>query len=224
MICRWPLAVAVAVLAASARVDAQSLADAARKEQERRAKQQGAARPAKTITEDELATTGQGGGTVSAPASSDYTPAPDTPSAAAGMWSARAATSAASGVTSAPSGAGEAYWRGRMASARSAVAAAEIRLKQAQDAADKLGPPRPGPRTAPCQAGTIVIPGRTPTQILEDSRKYKKTCGNDSEGYAQDRAYPEVERARSSLDAARKAVGELEEQARRAGALPGWLR
>jgi len=35
---------------------------------------------------------------------------------------------------------------------------------------------------------------------------------------------PTLAYARSSLDAARKAVGELEEQARRAGALPGWLR
>lgn len=221
MISRWPLAVAAVLLAGSARVEAQSLADAARKEQERRAKLPGAARPARTITDDELAAAEAGGGTLSspggavlAPSTSSSSPASD---AATAAWSSRAELSR-------PTGAGEAYWRGRMASARSAVAAAETRLKQAQDAADRLGPPRPGPRVAPCQAGTLIVPGRTAHQILEDSRKNRKTCGNEWEGYAQDRAYPEVERARGSLEAARKAVADLEEQARRAGALPGWLR
>ena len=39
-----------------------------------------------------------------------------------------------------------------------------------------------------------------------------------------DRAYADVNRARADLDRARAALAALDDEARRGGALPGWIR
>jgi hypothetical protein len=215
--------VGLLIVVTAAGAQAQSLAEAARKEKERRAKLSSAA-PTKPITEDDLLNTGTGGGSVSNMAATDTSePLPDVPPT--GSRTVSAAAEAGSRRGSTPSGSGEAYWRGRAAQLRSAVASAEAVLQALEKRAAELGPPMPGPRNAPCQAGTISRRNTSAIQLRDEAARYGKVCdGKAQTGQQQDRVYADIERTRVALDRARAALAALDDEARRAGALPGWIR
>ena len=118
----------------------------------------------------------------------------------------------------------ESYWRSRAASARSALAAAEKRVRDLEEQAARGGLVVPGPIGVACQAGTF-IGQRAPTAEDREASRNARQC--DGEILRQQRARTtqgELEAARDSLKRAQKALEDLEEEARRAGALPGWLR
>ena len=97
----------------------------------------------------------------------------------------------------------EAYWRARAKAARAAVAAAQARVAQAEAAAQATpaGIRQPQPGDALTQVPPPLV--------------------TDADHRAAEAA---LAAARSDLEAAKKALADLEEEARRKGALPGWLR
>jgi hypothetical protein len=110
--------VAAIVLVSTAPVlRAQSLADAARREKERRAKVK-ADGPVKIYSDSDIAGLG---GPKSATEAPDAQPSP-------GSATSGSATSA--GTPPSPSGQGEGYWRGRAQQARTAVEQAERRISE----------------------------------------------------------------------------------------------
>lgn len=98
---------------------------------------------------------------------------------------------------------GEAHWRGRATSLSSALAAAEQRVKRAQEEYDaaRKGNIQPLPIDAVSQVPPIA-------QVNPEA----------------DRLQKELEAAKAGLTQAQKAVADLEEEARKAGVPPGWLR
>ena len=152
-------------------------------------------------------------------------------------WPTTSATSPvaapASGEPSAESDAGdrgsrgrsESYWRSRAAGARSAVESAEKRVRDLEEQATRGGPVVPGPLPPACQAGVRYNPaGLSPVKLRDESRN-AVSC--DSEILRQQGArntQNQLDAARESLTRAQKALDALEDEARRAGALPGWLR
>ena len=126
-------------------------------------------------------------------------------------------------TSAAAPGTGEAYWRARAASARASVATAERDLARAERAASAIGPAL-GPAAAPCQAGAIPRYGES----LEEFRRRAAntvTCDVDQLRLLEaQKASERVEAARQALAKAQQALVNLEEEARRAGALPGWIR
>ncbi len=101
------------------------------------------------------------------------------------------------------SGRNESYWRGRYASAQRAIDAADQRVKALEVEVGRHGPIVPGPDvgcyTAGCDGSAMWI----------------------QEGQA---ALRRLEAAKAQAASARKAMDDLQEEGRRAGALPGWLR
>lgn len=102
------------------------------------------------------------------------------------------------------SGAGdEAYWRARAKAARAAMEAAQARVARAeaaaQGAAAGIRQPQPG------DALTQV-----PPSVVTDADRRAAEAG--------------LAAARRELERAKKAQDDLEEEARRKGVLPGWLR
>jgi hypothetical protein len=97
----------------------------------------------------------------------------------------------------------EAYWRSRAKAARAAVAAAEARVAQAEAAAQgaSAGIRQPQPSDALTQVPPPVV--------------------TDADRRAAEAALAAV---RGDLERAKKVLADLEEEARRKGALPGWLR
>jgi hypothetical protein len=127
--------------------------------------------------------------------------------------------------------ASETYWRSRAASARAAVAAAEKRVHDLEEQAARGGPVAPGPLPAACQAGTVVgyggetfLAGKGAVQLREESKNQVHCDSEVLRQQAAQNTQKQLEAARASLDRARKALDDLEDEARRAGALPGWLR
>jgi hypothetical protein len=210
---------------AVAEARAQSMAAAAEKEKERRAKQQQTSGPSgKTYDDGTLATTG---GTL---ANDPSIPPAAPPSSSGGsrggtprsVFSASGSSSASSGAGAA--GSGEAYWRSRAQQLRAAVTSAEAQLKKAESDAQRAGIVTPGPRAAPCQAGAERLRGEGSIALRERSKK-NVTC--DAEGQRQETAQTaqgQVAAAQRALDKARADLSALDEQARRAGAQPGWIR
>jgi len=102
-------------------------------------------------------------------------------------------------------GAGEeAHWRARAKTARAAIAAAEARVAKAEVAL----------RDAPAGGIRQPQPGDAVTQV-------PPPVVTDADGRAAEAA---LAAARSELARAKKAWTDLEDEARRKGALPGWLR
>jgi hypothetical protein len=159
---------------------AQSLGDAARKEQERRKKNKQAGVQARVITEEELGggrpATARPAGQAADPAT-EAAPAPPPPASAPDEDRERQ----------------EQYWRDRANAARAEVA----RLEEVVKELEKL--------------------------YLVDGESYVDDGGKT---VIRDLAHLReiVARAKSDLAAARQAVADLEDEARRKGALPGWLR
>jgi len=217
-----PLVGLLAVALLVGRVDAQGMAAAADKEKERRAKQQ--------KTAGDTAKTYDDAGLANAPGTlaNDPSIAPAVTSAPSGrggtLRSGASSGSSSSGSASTPSGSGEAFWRGRAQQLRAAVASAEAQLKTAEAAAQRAGIVVPGPNAAPCQAGAERLRGEGSIALRERS---KRTVTCESEALRQDTArgaQGQVEAARRSLDKARADLAALDDQARRAGAQPGWIR
>jgi hypothetical protein len=216
----------VLIAVTGAVAEAQSLAEAARREKERRGKLQGtpAARP---ITEEDLLSTGQGNGTVSSPGGDAPAPA----SSARGSYGSSSTSSSGSSSASAGGGGGsvETHWRDQAAQRRAAVTTAEARLKRLEAEATRLGPRVPvGPWNTPCQAGVIVSPGGRSVDgpvRLRDRSAGQTTCDGDAlKARDIDRIHAEMAQTRVEIEKARRSLAELDDEARRAGALPGWLR
>jgi hypothetical protein len=190
----WVLA--LGLLLAAGGVSGQSLAEAAKREKERRAKS-GPNGPA--FTDEDLKQHGEAGASTSGDAgNSAGRPAGE------GAGGDKSSAAGKSGTPKAPAGAGdEAYWRGRAKACRDAVAAAEARVAQAQASVDHT----PAGIRQP-------LPGDAMKQV-------PRSTATDSDRRA---AEANLEAAKAELARARKSLNDLEDEARRKGILPGWLR
>jgi hypothetical protein len=123
-----------------------------------------------------------------------------------------------------PPARGEDYWRSRAASVLSALEAAEKRVKYLEERGARASPLVPGPTLAACQAGVQAGLGESAIALRDRSRNVV-TCDDEVlRQQAAHRAQDELSSARADLEGARAALADLQEEARRAGALPGWLR
>jgi hypothetical protein len=93
----------------------------------------------------------------------------------------------------------ETYWRDRAARARSAVEEADAKVKDLEG------------RIAALRNDMNPVNTQDPNRLQSRDRELRE-------------AIDALDAARLSADAARKALADLEEEARRAGAMPGWLR
>jgi hypothetical protein len=193
-------------LACAQSLSAQGMAAAAAKEKERRGKQK-ATTPVKNYETEQLGSVGTLANDTSVPPA-EATTAATRPDA----------------VTEPRAGSfdggerGESYWRSRAQQMRAAVAAAEKKLKAAEGAAVQAGPLQPGDYKVPCQKGRVFEPGHT---LGEEMNPCASTGVSHEVAVA---AKTRVESARQALSEARQALANFEEEARRAGALPGWIR
>lgn len=180
--------VAAVLLGVASPASTQSLADVARKEGERRREQP---KTGKVYTNDNLRRdfTGSGSTTDAAvPASSSPTPTPTpTPPAEA---------AADPGTANQPKK-DEAYWKGRMASAKE-------QLDRAQSFATALESQING-----LSADFINRDDPAQRSVIESNRK---------------KAVAEHERVRREIESHKKAIAAVEDDARKAGVPPGWLR
>jgi hypothetical protein len=216
------IALGLLIGATGAVAEPQSLAEAARREQERRGKQgTPAARP---ITEEDLQKTGQGNGTVSNPGG--YAPAAASEPASSVLGSYGSSSASSSSSASAGGGSVETHWRDQAAQRRAAVTTAEARLKRLEAEATRLGPRVPGSLSAPCQAGVALTGRRHDGPVrLRDASAGQTTCDGDAlKARDIDRIHAEMAQTRVEIEKARRSLAELDDEARRAGAMPGWLR
>jgi hypothetical protein len=189
----WAFALGLLLVAGGA--SGQSLAEAAKREKERRAKS-GPTGPA--FTDEDLKRDGDAAGSTSGEAG-------DSEGRPAGEGTGGDSSVGAKSFTpKAGVGAGdEASWRRRARARRDAVAAAEARVARAQAADD------------PPQGGGI----RQPLPIDAMKQVPRSTATSD-----QRSGDTNLEAANAELARARKALEGLEDEARRKGVLPGWLR
>jgi len=180
----------VLTLALAAVVQAQSLADVARKEQQRRKE---IARPAKLYTNKDL---GQVEPAPAAPASS-AAGAPGSPAPAAGEAVAKPADGPPEPTDEEKRAADEAMWRGRMAEARSQLERSKMFAEALQTRVNSLW--------------ADFTARDDPMQRAQLESERKKTLA-------------ELERINGEIETQTKGLADLEEEARRAGVPPGWLR
>ena len=93
----------------------------------------------------------------------------------------------------------EKYWRREAAERRDVVREAEARIKELEEKITAL------------RSDLSPVNTQDPNRLQSRDRELRE-------------AIDALDAARLSADAARKALSDLEEEARRAGALPGWLR
>ena len=192
------LCVTVVVSAAQA----QSLAELARREEERR---KAIASPGRVITNDNLSPVTTGPQVPPAPASpgAQAAPAPPTaPDAASSAATSATKTSpnaAASGAGGKDDGAkkGEAYWRQRLQQSRDALQRAEIVAAALQSRINAL----------------------TTDAVNRDDPAQRSVITADRE-----KALQELERVKKEIQQHTQAVADTQEEARRAGVPPGWVR
>jgi hypothetical protein len=104
------------------------------------------------------------------------------------------------------------------------VTSAELKVRQLEERAEHLGPYTPGPMLPECQEGTIVLKKDTAIE-LRDRAQGSRDCSSDAWRMNEtQRVHADLEAARETLRAEEQALEGLLEEARRAGALPGWLR
>jgi hypothetical protein len=209
---------------------ADDMAEAARKERERREKAK-AATAGQSYTQDDLATAGGGKGNaniLTGPAPGSAKTSTTGSSLRLGTGTAVAASAPAassSSSSSSPStsgGSGEAYWRSRAESLRTRVTSSRVRVQTADKAMAEFtyGPPSDGG----C-GGAAAIDYRTGG--IEGLKQGAKTPCKDAVAEwneRRNRAANELDAAKTALAAAEKELAGLDEEARRAGALPGWIR
>ena len=173
-------------VAAAAPVSAQSLADLARKEEERRKK---LPEPAKVYTNKDL----------TAPPSSSTPPPAPPPAAALANDAAKDAEAKAKEAEAKDKGPAkdQAYWAGRMKQLKEALARNETYADAMQTRLNSL------------QADFVNRDDPAQRSVIERDRQ--KTAA-------------ELARLKQSIIDGKKAIADLEEEARRAGVPPGWLR
>jgi hypothetical protein len=228
----------VAVLGAAlvvGQAEAQSLAAAAEKEKERRAKQQQSKTEGGKSYDDGALASGTGtlANDPSLPPAVTSTGKPasgrgSTLGTRAGASSSGSSTSGGGTSSVWPSSgpsatSGEAYWRARAQQLRSAVATAEAKVKRMEREASLGGPMAPGQRSAPCQEGATPLRGEGSIALRERS-KTNNCAGERAFDEAVRKAQNELPAARQELDQAKRELAALDDDARRAGALPGWIR
>lgn len=208
--------VLLVVLSGLVAAEAQSLGELAQKEKERRAKT-GQAKPSgtapKVITQEDLDAYADRG-----PAQSESTGGAEATAEGAAGSAARGTSESASGREPSRSeglddsderARLEKSWRARAEQARSAVTSAERELEAAQYDRNGLG-------TGPQSGGVWRDgPGRVRRMGGEDPGEWTKRANA-----ADDR----LARARSQLEQAKQGLEQFEEEARRAGIPPGWVR
>ncbi len=186
------------------------VAAAAARERERRAKAK-AAGATKSYGNDELGTLGELANDPSIPPAAGKAPPPRTSGGpvAGGLPSIRPVSGAAQN---------EAQWRSRAQQLRSAVTTAEANLKKAEAEAVAAGPLPLGDYEVKCRKVRYRMPDGSLSAPV-DPCAHTGAAYNRSVG-----AKTRVEAAQQALDKARQALANLEEEARRAGAQPGWIR
>ena len=195
MILRCAMATVVVLLMAAV-TSAQSLGDAAAREKARREKAGESGRAPKTVTDEDLKT-GIKDGTQSA---GTYSPAAGTVGTAPSGTSVskeQSGTRPPGSRQTAPADTArndEEYWRSRVRTARARVADAEKIVEEME----KLHLVE-GERYVDARTGATVVASLTELRAL-------------------------TAKAKAEREVARQALSDLEEEARRAGVLPGWLR
>ena len=131
-------------------------------------------------------------------------------------------------LRSAPSpsskGSGEAYWRDRLAAAKAAVVSADNRVAELVRLQGILN------EAEPCQLGVDGYESdprkkKEPTSFDEKTRQREKFCKDYSAAVVKAKnLLAQLDTARQSAEQAKKALADLPDEARRAGAMPGWLR
>lgn len=145
-----------------------------------------------------------------APPAARERPAPPSPPGMAGL--------PASSAPAQP-GRGEAYWRSRMREARARVERLRAEVASLEkDAAREVYGPTLEPQCIP------------PARINSQSQAEYEACLKLKQNWPARQAAAQAQRLdrlaqlREQLAAAERAIGEVEDEARRDGALPGWLR
>jgi hypothetical protein len=205
---------------------AEGLGDASRRAQAKRAETK-KTEPATVHTNESILPGSEesekpSSGTFNAPPPSTNQPTATVPTASTGYRlfagpssGAQPASTSEGTPLSSDRGRGEGYWRGRMSAARAAVERAEKRVAQAEETERRLAFVAP---TA-CQEGVELSSSKheTAIELRDRARRDAKPC--PTPGPEKPRLTPHGE-----LTMARRALADTEEEARRAGALPGWLR
>ncbi len=185
----------VVILAAATSAGAQSLADVAKKEEARRKEIKA---PAKVLTNDDL----KKYGTSTPPAAGATATAQPatTPDAASGQDAAKkpeAGDKAAAGEKPAEPEKNETWWRNRMTEARATLEKNKLLVDSLQTRANAL---------------VNDFEARDdPAQRMQLKLQREKTLA-------------ELQRVKDDIEAATKLIADIEEEARRAGVPPGWLR
>lgn len=184
------------LLLAIAIASAQSLADVARREEERR---KTIKKPAKIYTNDDLRRIAGPGVTVTVDIKS--TPAPEAPAPAAAAPvttpAAQAPPANAAAVAQAAAAKDEASWKGRMSDAR-------LQLERNKGYADAM---------------QSRINALTADFSARDDPAQRAVLGAD-----RIKALAELDRLKKEIVADTKRIADIQEEARRAGVLPGWVR
>jgi hypothetical protein len=191
------LAVLALLLAAPTFSRAQSLGEAAKKEQEKQEKKKKSGKPPATVkvyTEEDLKKARES-------ESGAVTVLPENGNLQGGSASSGDDDEMVSGEGRPVGGRrrSETYWRDRATRARSAVEEADAKVKDLEA------------RIAALRNDMNPVNTQDPNRLQSRDRELRE-------------AIDALDAARQSADAARKALSDLEEEARRAGALPGWLR
>jgi hypothetical protein len=225
--------IGLVVLAADAR--AQGLGEAAERERQRQEKIRQGGAPAKVITAEELESNpGRLANDPSIPPAVAAQPVRGGSrrvSASDAKVVAPSSTGSAPSTGSPSSGQGEAYWRGRMSSARSAVTRAEEALERVsrEEAIVRNDPDHGHPKVAgleECRDVNDIKKRSLDAREREIANNAKANC-EAVKRYRAANPPPKLgdtDKARAALEKAKQAVVDLEEEARRAGANPGWLR
>ena len=201
---RVPVLVLVGILAAAASASAQSLADVARKESDRREVVKGSG---KTYTNSDLKSVPQPKDAVAEPAATDpadATKSDDEPAAktAEDAPDAKAGADAAAKPDASKDGAAketrdQAWWSKRMADLKEQLERDQTFREALQNRIDALS--------------TDFVNRDDPAQ--------RNVIANDRQ-----KALAELERVKKAIEEGRKAIPALEEEARREGVPAGWLR
>jgi hypothetical protein len=189
---------AALLMLAPAVAGAQTLAEVAKAEEARR---KTVDKPAKVYTNSDLRSD------FAVPASPPAAPAPDASDAPAptGGSAAAGVVSAASGASpaqsrapaAAPAQRDETYWKGRINAARDAVNRSRMFLDALQSRINALT-----------------------TQVISRDDPYQQASLEQERG----KNLAELERVKKEIDDQTKAIAAIEDEARRAGVPPGWLR
>jgi hypothetical protein len=186
------------LLAGTTVVRAQSLGEVAKKEQEkqeRKKKEKSGKPPAKVYTEEDLKKARES-------EAGAVTVLPENGNVESGSASSSSDDDEAVSGEGRPAGGKrrtETYWRGRATRARDAVNEADAKVKDLEA------------RVTAIRNDLNPVNTQDPNRLQTRDRELRE-------------AIDALEAARQGADAARKALSDLEEEARRAGALPGWLR